>query len=158
MLSYTFLLASLAAALSCFSEARHFLFILQQQKFDHKYHLQWQKKKMHQILPKQLLSLATVFFTAYLGEVGLILSGITYIFLNYIYQKRRYSFSFTKHMVKIICLTLLLCCTGIGFAFSTASPLAVACIFSVLYCCLPGMLFSSSLLFSLGKRPRTSSL
>lgn len=78
----------LTYALSSVFAIKYFMHIFQNNSYNPKAQLFWIKENLNVILPRALISMATIILLVLSGEAGLILSGIIYIVLAYFYKPK----------------------------------------------------------------------
>lgn len=115
-------------------QVRYFTYIFQLRVHHKKNNfLPWMQTKARQIVPKQLLVVATIPLIALVGNTGLILSAIIYIMISYIYKPRSFAepMSYSKNTIKVmlpvgtvglivVVVSLFLLANAMAFALLTA--------------------------------------
>lgn len=132
------LVLSFSAALSL--ENRYYFHILQLHSFDSSLNIKWMKKKALQILPKDIVALLTIPLIIFVGDTGIILSGILYIILAYVYKPRELAspIEYNKTAAKILSPVFVFNLTFVVVALIFSSnKIILSVIFAVIYSISP---------------------
>ncbi|HHZ06809.1 MAG TPA: hypothetical protein GX401_08520 [Clostridiales bacterium] len=121
-------------------QGRYFVHMLQLHGYDTHVQGQWITKKFTHFIPKQILALLTIPLIAFVGDTGIILSGIIYIILGYVYKPREYRqpMQYKSATMKVILpvgiISCILYCIAICINENT---MIMALILAVLYVVVP---------------------
>lgn len=162
MSTIVFLLCLFSFIFSAVLQGRYFIHILQLKGNSTPQQLLWMKKKANQIVPKYILALVTIPLIMFFGNTGMILAGMIFIVLGYIYKPRQYRqpLVITKHTTKIIIFSSVI---GILFVLAALwlyeqKPL-FACLLVLLYVLTPYIIvFANELFDSRNKKMPTTML
>lgn len=145
------LVLSFSAALSL--ENRYYFHILQLHSFDSRVNIKWMKKKAFQIIPKDITALLTIPLIIFVGDTGIILSGIFYLILAYVYKPRELAspIEYNKTAAKILSPVFVfnLIFVIIALIFS-ANKIILSVVFAAIYVISPLVVTGINAVFNKG--------
>lgn len=129
---------SFSAALSL--ENRYYFHILQLHSFNSCLNIKWMKKKSFQIIPKDIAAILTIPLIIFVENTGLIISGILYIVLAYVYKPRELAspIEYNKTAAKILSPVFIFNLVFVVFALIfSGNKIILSVVFATLYVIAP---------------------